>query len=220
MAARIAFFDLDGTLVSSNVIHQYNWYARASGDFKRRLRLACDLPRLGWLELNSRRRFNEAFFRHYAGLHEGWLVENAPQMFRQLLQPALYPGAPPLVEKNRRDGFFTVLLTGSLDFAVQPLAERLQFDRVVSNRLVFHNGIATGQLVMPIVAEAEKVRAMKAIIAEMDASTSHCRAYSDSASDLPMLEAAGNPTAVNPSARLRRIALNRSWRVLDLKAPE
>lgn len=220
MAAKIAFFDLDGTLVSSNVVHQYDWYARASGDFKRRLRLALDLPRLGWLEFRSRRRFNEAFFRHYAGFHQSWLVENAPQMFRQLLQPALYPGAPLLVEKNRRDGFFTVLLTGSLDFAVQPLAERLHFDRVVSNRLVFENGIATGQLVTPIVAEAEKVRAMKAIITEMDASTSHCRAYSDSASDLPMLEAAGNPTAVNPSAKLRRIALNRSWRILDLKAPE
>ena len=220
MAAKIAFFDLDGTLVSSNVIHQYNWYARASGDFKRRLRLACDLPRLGWLELSSRRRFNEAFFRHYAGLHESWLVENAPHLFHQLLQPALYPGAPLLVEKNRRDGFFTVLLTGSLDFAVQPLADLLQFDRVVSNSLVFENGIATGQLVLPIVAEAEKVRAMKAIITEMDASTSHCRAYSDSTSDLPMLEAAGNPTAVNPSSKLRRIALNRSWRILDLKAPE
>lgn len=219
MPQKIAFFDLDGTLVSSNVVHQYLWFARASGELSRRLKLYCDLPRLGWLELRSRRRFNEAFFRHYAGFHRQWLLENSPRMVEQLLLPALYPGAIPLLEKNRRDGFYTVLLTGSLDFAIAPLARFLSFDRVVSNRLQFAGDIATGALEPPILAETEKGRIVRALLEELDSSPAHCRAYSDSLSDLPMLEAVGNPTAVNPSARLRRTAANRSWRILDLTKP-
>ncbi len=155
MSRKLAFFDLDGTLVSSNVVHQYNWFARNSGDSMRRLRLLCALPRLGWLEMRSRRRFNEAFFQHYRGLRRDWLIESAPRMFEELLRPALYLGAPKLVEQNHREGYYTVLLTGSLDFAIEPLAAFLKFDRVVSNRLVFADGVATGDLEPPVLAEAE-----------------------------------------------------------------
>ena len=219
MSRKLAFFDLDGTLVSSNVVHQYNWFARNSGESMRRLKLLCALPRLGWLEMRSRRRFNEAFFQHYRGMRHDWLVENAPRMFEELLRPALYLGAPKLVEQNRREGYYTVLLTGSLDFAIQPLAEFLKFDRVVSNHLVFDDGVATGQLQTPVLAEAEKAKTMRGIIAEFNANPQHCRAYSDSTSDLPMLEIAGNPTAVNPSRGLLRIARERNWNVLDLDKP-
>ncbi|MCC6588074.1 MAG: HAD family phosphatase [Bryobacterales bacterium] len=219
MSPKLAFFDLDGTLVSSNVVHQYNWFARNSGDSMRRLRLLCALPRLGWLEMRSRRRFNEAFFQHYRGLRRDWLIESAPRMFEELLRPALYLGAPKLVEQNHREGYYTVLLTGSLDFAIEPLAAFLKFDRVVSNRLVFADGVATGDLEPPVLAEAEKAKTMRAILAEFNANPKHCRAYTDSTSDLPMLEIAGNPTAVNPSRGLLRIARERNWNVLDLDKP-
>ena len=219
MPAKLAFFDLDGTLVTSNVIHQYHWYARRTGDAGRRFRLLVALPWLGWLELRSRRRFNEAFFRHYRGLRRDWLEANAPALCEELLKPALYRGAAALVEENRRQGYYTVLLTGSLDFAVAPLARYLQFDRVAPNRLVFLDGVATGELAEPVQAEAEKARAMEAIMKEMGADVADCRAYSDSMSDLPMLEMAGNPSAVNPSRRLAAIARARHWPVLDLERP-
>lgn len=203
--------------MSSNVVHQYAWFARASGSLGRRVRLAFDLPRLGLLEMKSRRRFNLAFFRHYAGLERDWLVESAAGLSKELLVPHLYPGAVPLLERTRREGFGTVLVTGSLDFAIAPLARMLEFDQVIANKLVFSGGVATGELEPPVLAESEKVRAMKAVIAEHKVQAAHCRAYSDSYSDLPMLEAVGNPTAVNAGSRLRRLAESRNWAVMSLK---
>ena len=112
------------------------------------------------------------------------------------------------------------LSTGSLDFAIAPLVRHFGFDDFCSNRLVFNRaGIATGELQPPLLAGAEKVREMRRVCAQYNVDSARCRAYSDSMSDLPMLEAAGQPGAVNPSVRLRRIAVQRGWPVLELKEP-
>jgi HAD superfamily hydrolase (TIGR01490 family) len=203
--------------VSSNVVHQYAWFARRSGSRWRQLKLAADLPRLGYLELRSRRRFNEVFFRHYRGFRQDWLASQSEALFDELLRPAMFTSSEPLAERCRREGYSLILVTGSLDFAVAPLAAHLGFLRVVANRLVFDDGVATGALDPPVIAEAAKVRGMRALMAEYGVEPSNCRAYSDSMSDLPMLEAVGNPIAVNPGSRLTKIALERNWTVLRVK---
>ena len=223
MAARnrFAFYDLDGTLVSSNVVTQYAWYVRqlpARGRSRAKLaRLLMMAPVLAALDVYSRTRFNEVFYREYRGLERDWLKRLADELFDEVFRPALFPGARRLVARDRDAGFQTVLVTGSLDFALGPLVRYFGFHRVIANRLVFDDGVATGELRRPLIAEAEKVTAIEALAREYNVETAQSKAYSDSMSDLPMLEAVGWPAVVNPGRRLRRIAERKGWPVLNLK---
>ncbi len=218
---RLAFYDLDGTLVSSNVVTLYAWYAR---NHPSRLTAAEKLARLlagvpVWIacELYSRRRFNEVFYREYRGFRQDWLLAQADALFSTVLRGAIYPGAEALVAADREAGYRTVLVTGSLDFALGPLVRHFGFDELIANRLVFRDGGATGEMAPPVIAEQEKVAAMRRLLGALGADPRQSKAYSDSISDLPMLEAVGLPAAANPDRRLRRAALARGWPVLDLR---
>ena len=214
----LAFYDLDGTLVSSNVIHQYAWFARHDRHAVwRKIRLLLSFPLFG-VELFSRRLFNHVFFRQYRGMDRNWLASNADAMAREVLLPATFRGAAQLVARDRAEGYRTVLVTGSLDFAAAPLARHLGIDLVVANRLAFDDrGRATGRLVPPVLAGEEKAVEIRRLLAEYNVSSANARAYSDSMSDLVMLEAVGQPAAANPAKRLRAIAASRGWPILDLR---
>jgi HAD superfamily hydrolase (TIGR01490 family) len=218
---RLAYYDLDGTLVSSNVVTQYAYFVRnlpsrwtAAAKYAK---LLLSIPVLIGLDLYSRRLFNEIFYREYRGMRREWLSEMAEGLFQTVIRPAVYPGSKALVESDRSRGFQTVLVTGSLDFALAPVVRYFGFDHLISNSLVFEDGVATGEVIRPMIAEKEKVDAMLRLSRQLDADTVHSKAYSDSMSDLPMLEAVGSPSAVNPGRRLRRVAKQRGWPVLNLK---
>jgi HAD superfamily hydrolase (TIGR01490 family) len=219
--APLAFYDLDGTLVASNVVTQYAWFARRQPRRLRAVRktakLILSIPILFALDLYSRALFNRVFYREYRGLSEDWLRGAAPVMDREVLQPATFPGAASLIESDRREGYLPVLVTGSLDFALAPLIERLGFHDAVCNCLAFNGGIATGGLVPPVLAGLAKVDALRALAEKHGVELADCKAYSDSLSDLPMLEAVGHPVAANPDRRLHRIARERGWPIVDLK---
>lgn len=221
MAGRFAFYDLDGTLVSSNVLTQYVYYvgrlpSRSQALAKGAL-LVASLPWLGALELVSRRAFNIWFFRFYRGMRREWLLEMAEGLFETVIRPAIYPGAPALVARDRGEGYRTVLVTGSPDFALGPVVRHFGFDRLVANCLEFSGGVATGRIRPPVLAGREKVAVIQRLCRQYNVDTAESKAYSDSLSDLPMLEAVGRPSVVHPGFRLRRIARRRGWPVLDLR---
>jgi len=165
----------------------------------------------------SRTLFNEVFYREYRGLREDWLRREAEGLFEQVFQRRIFPGARTLLQADRDAGFRPVLVTGSPDFAVGPIARHLGFEDVIANTLVFENGVATGAIRPPILAAEEKAGAMHRLAAGYNVGTERCKAYSDSISDLPMLLCVGQPVAVNPDRRLAREARRRGWPILDLK---
>ena len=220
-AHRIAFYDFDGTLSSSNVVSRYAFYARhlpsrlrAASKFTK---LVLSVPLYLGLDFYSRRAFNRYFYRQYMGMRRAWLRELSTLLFEKIVRPTLYPGARSLVEEDRKAGVRPVVISGGLDFALEPVVRYFGFGEMISNRLVFENGVATGEVEVPLVAEAEKVLAMQKLCRGAGARLSEAKAYSDSASDVPMLEAVGMPAAVHPDRRLRRVARERDWPVLDLK---
>jgi HAD superfamily hydrolase (TIGR01490 family) len=216
-ARKLAFYDMDGTLVSSNVIDQYAWFARESGERWRLPRLWLSYPAFA-TEFISRRLFNVVFFRQYRGMERAWLEARSTDLLDAVLEPATFQGVRGLIAKDRAEGYGTVLLTGSLDFAVTPFARRLGIDQVAAGRLQFDDrGRATGRLLAPVMAGEEKASALRRILAEYNVSSADARGYSDSTSDLPMLEAVGQPVAVNPSRSLRKKAIHRGWPILDLR---
>ena len=153
-------------------------------------------------------------------MHRDRLVGLADDLFEVHLKPSIYPQARALLETTRALGYRNVLVTGALDFTVRPIALEFGIDDVICNRLEFRNHVATGEVLAPLVAEAEKARIIREYAAYEGIDLRQSCSFSDSTSDLPMLEVTGHPVATNPSRRLRRVAAHRSWPVMELKARE
>ncbi len=216
----LAFFDFDGTLVSGNVVDQYLWFVFRSWQYWRVARILWRSGDLKRTDARSREEFNHKFYREYAGFDRAWLEAQSPRMYERYLKRKLFAGAPELVERNRGEGYVPVLVTGSLDFAMRPVADALRFEHLLANRIEFSaGGRATGRMLPPVLAGAEKVRAMQELASQYNVSLRDCRAYSDDTSDIPMLEAVGQPFATNPKPALREEAARRGWPVLDLGRP-
>ncbi len=145
-----------------------------------------------------------------------WLNGLAETMFEKVIRPSIFPGARKLIEEDRRQGYRLVLVSGELDFTLRPVVRYLGFERLVANSLELRSGVATGRLVPPVVAEQGKAALIERICTDLGAEASESKAYSDSSSDLPMLEVVGHPAAVNPDRRLKRVAKARGWPVLNL----
>jgi HAD superfamily hydrolase (TIGR01490 family) len=215
-----AFYDLDGTLVRTNLVHVLLFYARNDRGLRRSLgRTAASLagiPLFFAAERVSRQAFNEVFFRFFRGMTADRLRLLAEELWEEVLEPALRPEAAEIIERSRADGLRQVLVTGAFDLAVAPLVRALGFDACGANRLDFADGMATGRLVPPVMAAAAKAGWIRAYAEREGLSLGSSYAYADSLSDLPMLSVVGRPTAVNPDAGLRRAAREQGWPVLWL----
>lgn len=216
-----AFYDLDGTLVSTNLVHTFGFYARNDQGILRSLgRTAATLlgiPLFVATDLYSRKVFNDIFFKWYRNQSEDRLRFLAQDLFEEVIEPSIFPGTVELLEKSRSLGLRQVVVTGALDISIQPLLRHLGIEEYVANRLEFVDGVATGRLVPPVMASSTKASWIRTFAEREGISLSQCFCYADSMSDLPMLSMVGHPTATNPDLRLRSTALRHDWPVLSLK---
>jgi HAD superfamily hydrolase (TIGR01490 family) len=216
-----AFYDLEGTLVSTNLVHTLGFYAKNQQGlfrtFKKSASTLLSIPLFAITDQYSRKVFNDLFFKRYKGESEDRLRFFSQELFEDVLKPAVYPGAFELIEKSRSLGLRQVVVTGALDVAVKPLMQYLEIKDYVANRLEFVNGVATGRLLPPVLAAATKASWIRTFAEREGISLSDSYAYSDSMSDLPMLSVVGHPAVVNPDMRLRQTALHHDWPILNLK---
>src|SRR5687768_882004 len=216
-----AFYDMDGTLVSTNLVHSYMFTATHEPSIARTLvKTAAGLakiPAFFAIDQVSRVAFNRILFSGYKGEYQDRLVEFAEEHFDQVLKPNIFPGAYELIETGKRKGLRQVIVSGSLDFMVAPLARHLGIDDLITNKLEFKNGVATGKLVKPIVAGAHKARFIQEYAKKHDLDLLESYGFSDSYSDYSMLAVVGRPAAVNPDRKLRRAATELRWPILDVR---
>lgn len=216
-----AFYDLEGTLVSTNLVHTLGFYARRQQGIWQTVRKSAatlaKLPMFGVTDLYSRNVFNEFFFQSYKGESTDRLRFFADELFQDVLKPAIYAGTAELIAQGKKIGQRQVVLTGALDFTIEKLMDHLGIDDYVANRLEFVNGYATGRVLPPVMASATKAKWIREYAERENINLSKSYAYSDSISDLPMLSIVGHPVAVNPDFRLKQTALQHDWAILDLK---
>lgn len=220
-AQAASFYDLEGTLVSTNLVHTLGFYARRQqGLFttmKKSVSTLAKLPLFGVTDLYSRNVFNELFFQSYKGESLDRLRFFSDELFEEVLKPAIFPGTFELIETSKKIGHQQIVLTGALDFTIEKLMDYLGIDEYNANRLEFVNGYATGRTLPPVMASATKAKWIREYAEKNDINLSESYAYSDSISDLPMLSIVGHPVAVNPDFRLKQTALQHDWAILNLK---
>jgi fatty acyl-CoA reductase len=211
----VAFFDVDGTLLKSTIVHYYIWMRFKETPFLlKHLWLIGFLPKIVYylvLDRVSRPRFNQVFYRNYRGMSATEIKRLSTDMFETYLRPKIFPAAISQIQEHKEQGTAVIFVTGSLDFIVQPIADYLAIDSVLAPQLHEQNGQFTGELTtVPLIAE-EKAKAVQAYAEQHGISLEESYAYGDSQSDLPMLECVGNPVVVNPGKTLREKALASGW---------
>ncbi len=210
----MAAFDLENTLIASNVVTSYAWLASRRLDRDDKLRLTAKLigeaPGLLKMDRADRSDFLRSFYRRYEGAPVEQIREDSAEMLSQLILTKSFPAAIRRVREHRALGHRTVLITGALDFVVEPL--KPLFDDIVSASLaVDDKGRYLGQMLdVPPTGES-RASALYAYAAKHDIDLAECVAYADSSNDLPMLEVVGFPVAVNPETRLASLARKRGW---------
>ncbi|MBO0894851.1 MAG: haloacid dehalogenase-like hydrolase, partial [Acidimicrobiales bacterium] len=173
--------------------------------------LVAAAPGMWALDRRDRGDFLRAFYRRYEGAPVDQVREDARELWSTFLLAKAFPDGLARVRRHRQAGHRTMLLTGALDFVVEPL--RPLFDDIVCPTMVERDGRFTGELDgVPPTGEARAVLITDRA-GELGLSVAECVAYADSTSDLPLLETVGYPVAVNPEAKLSAVARRRGWLV-------
>jgi fatty acyl-CoA reductase len=212
-----AIFDVDGTLVNSNVVSHYAWLKmRVIPTPLRPLwaaSFAARVPYYWALDKISRTHFNRAFYKNYRGWKPARARALGKESFSGYVLKRLYPEALETLREHKEAGHRVVLLSGALDFILEPFEDLA--DDVLSARLEEENGVYTGELSGAPVAGEARARMLASFARRRKLDLSRSYAYADSISDLPMLEAVGIPVAVNPDGRLEKAARERGWQIKD-----
>jgi HAD superfamily hydrolase (TIGR01490 family) len=219
----VAFLDLDKTVLSRNSGALWvRWEVKRG-----HIRLRDALRAYVWFvryQLGAAQLENAILegIRSYAGTREEDVLSRTRAFYERRVRHTVRPGALKAIAEHRRAGERVVLLTSSSNYLAQMVTHQLGLDGFLSTRYeVDASGRYTGRPEGTLCFGAGKVLLARSWGQENGVQTlADCSFYSDSASDLPMLEAVGRPVAVNPDPWLWQIAFRRGWPVRDWGEPE
>lgn len=218
-----AFFDLDKTVIAKASLLAYGSTLRREGFISRRLALRAALGQLVFrvFGADDRRmaKVREASLHMARGWDQARLRALVVDTLHEVIEPIVYDEAVDLLRSHRRAGRRIYLVSSSPAEIVDPLAAYLGADGAISTRArIDASGRYTGDVEFYAYGPS-KAEAVRALATQQNLDLAASFAYSDSATDLPLLEAVGHPVAVNPDRELRRIALARGWDVLTFEHP-
>ncbi|MDN3263529.1 HAD-IB family hydrolase [Streptomyces sp. CSDS2] len=218
-----AFFDLDKTVIAKSSTLTFSKSFYQGGLINRRAALRTAYAQFvflaGGLDHDQMERMRE----YLSALCRGWNVQQVREIVAEtlhdLIDPIIYDEAASLIEEHHAAGRDVVIVSTSGAEVVEPIGELLGADRVVATRMVVgEDGCFTGEVEYYAYGPT-KAEAIRELAASEGYDLDRCYAYSDSATDLPMLRTVGHPHAVNPDRALRREALAQGWPVLEFRRP-
>ena len=211
---RAALFDMDRTLVRIDTATLYVRYQRDVGEATWQ-----DAARVAWwmfqytLGVIDAARVAEQALQSFKGKREAWLRETCKVWFADYVLSHVADEGRSAVARHASEGDIVAIVTGSTPYAALPLARELGIPHVVATHLEVEDGCFTGRVMTPMGYGQGKVVLAERLAAEQGFSLDDATFYSDSFTDLPLLERVRTPVVVNPDRRLRRIAERRRWRV-------
>ena len=217
-----AFFDLDKTILAKS-----SSFAFARPFYRRGLIKRTDVIRSAYAQFIFRtggadHEQMESMRAYMSKLVTGWDVQTVQEIVAETLDdivtPMVYQEAIDVMAEHRHAGRDLIIISSSGTDIVEPIGERLGVDIAIGTQIGVEDGRYTGDIIFYAYGEG-KAEAMRALAAEYDYDLAECFAYSDSITDLPMLELVGHPFAVNPDSELRRAAQERGWPIRDFARP-
>ena len=213
-----AFFDLDKTLMAGSSGMQFARVAAKHGVVGRRQLVRWGVEHLRYRLRGTTDERTTEVLRVARGLIAGVPARTIERMSPEVLAailPRVYPQMLEEVYSHQDAGRATFIVSAAGNGVVEALATVLGFDGGIGTRYeVDERGAFTGRFDGPFVYGEGKVEAMRSFAAEHDIDLAESYAYSDSLSDLPMLEAVGNPVVVNPDPALAAIARREGWQAM------
>ena len=215
-----AFFDMDKTLIAENSGSLYMRYRYQRGEIS-----GLDLIKgvgaylqykLGILDI---RNWTKTMMVQFRGQSEAALEVEAKAWFEELVAQTVYPEAEEIVRKHKADGHVVAIVSGATKFVVRPLAQRLGIEHLLYTRLEVEDGCFTGRVIEPICFEEGKIYWLQQFIEEHGIDLAKSWFYTDSITDLPLLDLVGHPVATNPDPLLYRAAVRRRWPVRFFEPP-
>jgi HAD superfamily hydrolase (TIGR01490 family) len=217
-----AFFDLDKTVIAKSSTLAFGRPFFRGGLINRRAVLKAAYAQFVFSLQGADAQQMERLRAQLTEMCTGWDVATVHEIVRETLhdivEPLVYAEAADLIEEHRLAGREIVIVSSSGADVVEPIGELLGADRIVATRLVSVGGRYTGEIEFYAYGENKAV-AVREVAEEGGYDLADCYAYSDSITDLPMLEAVGHPTVVNPDRALRKVAAEREWPVREFSRP-
>ena len=218
-----AFFDLDKTVIAKASMVAFGGPLYRAGLLSRWLLMRALYGQLVYLWLGADDARLARMRNAALALTKGWDHQHVSAVVAETLdevvEPIVYDEALQLIRHHRQEGHLVVLISASPEEIVAPLGAYLGSDVVIATRArLDEHGRYSGELEFYSYGPAKAV-AMEELAAARDLRLAGCLAYSDSATDLPMLEAVGHPIVVNPDRALARIARERDWEVRRFVRP-
>lgn len=222
MAKAAAFFDLDKTVLAKS-----STLAFAKALHKRGLLARSDMLRAAYSQLvyvisGADDEQMDKAREHLSNLIIGWPVDQVSSIvneaLEQVIQPIVYEEALDLFDEHHASDRDVIIISSAGTEVVEPIGERLGVDKAVGTQAEVLDGKYTGEILVYAYGPG-KAEIVRALANEYGYSLADCYAYSDSITDVPMLEAVGHPVATNPDKALRALATEREWPVVEFKKP-
>ncbi len=212
---RAALFDMDRTLVRKDTATLWMRYQRDIGEAG-----LLDMARVAWWLMQytvgviDAERVAEQVVQDYTGKQEAWLRQTCQRWFQEYVLEHVADEGRAAVERHRERGDVLAIVTGATRYAAEPLAEELGIEHVICSTLeVDGHGVFTGRPNKPLCYGKGKIQLTQERSEAMGTTLSDAVFYSDSITDLPLLEHVAEPVVINPDARLRRHARRAGWRI-------
>ena len=221
-ARTAAFFDLDKTVIAKSSTLAFSKPFFNQGLLNRRAVLKSSYAQFIFLLSGADHDQMDRMRIHMTNMCTGWDVEQVKSIVNETLHdivtPLVFAEAADLIAAHKLCGRDVVVVSASGEEIVAPIARALGATHAMATRMVVEDGKYTGDVAFYCYGEG-KVQAIRELAAREGYPLEHCYAYSDSITDLPMLEAVGHPSVVNPDRGLRKEASERGWPVLVFSRP-
>ena len=216
----LALFDLDETLISADSDFVWGEYAvennlvDATTHQRQNKRFYEDYKR-GQLDIDAYMRFSCGILARH---DSDTLLRHRQRFIEQRIQPLLLPRAFELIEQHKQRGDVLVVITATIEFITQPIAELLGIENLIAPVPERKNGRYTGELSGIPSFGAGKVKRLEAWLASKDLSMRDSHFYSDSINDVALLAIVDHPVAVDPDPKLAAIAETNQWQIISLRS--
>ena len=221
-ARSAAFFDLDKTVIAKSSTLAFGRPFYQGGLINRRSVLRSAYAQFVFLAAGADEDQMDRMRDYMTKMCTGWDVAQVQaivdETLHELIDPIVYAEAVTLIEEHHLAGRDVIIVSSSGAEMVEPIAAMLGADHAVGTRMAVENGLYTGEIEFYAYGP-QKAESILQLALEHGYDLTSSYAYSDSITDLPMLEAVGYPTAVNPDKGLRAIALERGWEVREFRNP-